>query len=66
VATRDATRAWTRRLTLALCAIVTVLTLAAAPQGGGLPALVVALVAWAALTALASGVVRSLRQRQPI
>lgn len=39
--------------------------MAAAPRGGGLGLLVAALLGWALLTALASGVVRVLRQRQP-
>jgi hypothetical protein len=65
VATRDEPRAWTRRLALAGCAVLIVTALALAPRGGGLPALGLALAAWAALTALASGVVRSLRQQQP-
>lgn len=65
VATRDEPRAWTRRLALAGCATLIVASLAWAPSGGGLLALGLALGAWAALTALASGVVRSLRQLQP-
>jgi len=65
VATSDEPRAWTRRLALAGCAALVVTALALAPRGGGLPALGLALAAWAALTALASGVVRSLRQQQP-
>ena len=66
VATRDLPRAWLRRLAVAGCAGVTVVALMMAPRGGGLPALLLALVAWAALTALASGVVRSLRLAQPM
>ncbi len=65
VPTRDEPRAWIRRLALAGCAALIVSALALAPRGGGLPALGLALAAWAALTALASGVVRSLRQQQP-
>jgi hypothetical protein len=64
-APRAEPRAWTRRLAMAACAVLTVTALALAPRGGGLAALGLALAAWAALTALASGVVRSLRQRQP-
>lgn len=66
VATRDLPRAWLRRMVVAGCAGVTVVALMMAPRGGGLPALLLALVAWAALTALASGVVRSLRLAQPM
>jgi len=65
VATRDEPRAWTRRLALTGCAALIIGALAWAPSGGGLAALGLALAAWAALTALASGVVRSLRQQQP-
>jgi hypothetical protein len=66
VATTDAPRAWRRRVAVAACASVAVIALLEAPRGGGLPALLLALLAWAALTALASGVVRSLRQVQPV
>jgi hypothetical protein len=66
VATRDVPSAWLHRLAVAGCAGITVLALMAAPRGGGLPALLLALLAWAALTALASGVVRSLRLAQPM
>lgn len=55
-----------RRLALAACAGITATALYAAPRGGGLPALLLALVGWAGLTALASGVVRSLRLAQPL
>ncbi|HSV58121.1 MAG TPA: hypothetical protein VLJ19_04415 [Variovorax sp.] len=64
-ATRDSLRARTRRLGLGICAALTVGALAWATQGGGLPALLVSLCSWAGLTALASGVVRSVRQAQP-
>jgi hypothetical protein len=64
VPTGDEPRTWIRRLALAGCAAAIVAALALAPRGGGLPALGLALAAWASLTALASGVVRSLRQRQ--
>ncbi len=62
----DAKHAWVRRLSIAACAGIAAGGLLAAPRGGGLPALVLALVAWAALTALASGVVRSLRLAQTV
>lgn len=64
VATRDNLGAGVRRLALVLCAALTAAALAWAVRGGGLPALLVALFAWACLTALASGVVRSLRLAQ--
>ena len=59
-----AARAWPRRIGLALSAAFVVVGLTQAPRGGGLAALTLALVAWAALTAQASAVVRALRQRQ--
>lgn len=65
VATRDGLRARTRRLALGLCSALTAGALAWATHGGGLPALLLALCAWAGLTALASGVVRSVRRAQP-
>jgi hypothetical protein len=61
VATRDSLRAGTRRAALAACALPTAAALLWAGHGGGLAALLLALAGWAALTALASGVVRSLR-----
>ncbi|RZT93593.1 hypothetical protein [Rivibacter subsaxonicus] len=61
VATRDTLPAWTRRVALSLCAALAAAALAWTTRGGGVPALLVALMAWAGLTALASGVVRSLR-----
>jgi hypothetical protein len=64
VATRDSLGAGVRRGALVLCAVLTAAALAWAIRGGGLPALLVALFAWAALTALASGVVRGLRLAQ--
>jgi hypothetical protein len=64
LATRDVPRAWLRRLAVGLCAATVIGGLTMAPRGGGMPALLLAVVAWAALTALASGVVRSLRQSQ--
>jgi hypothetical protein len=63
---RTAAAPWQRRLALLLCAALAVAGLFAAPRGGGQPALLLSLAAWAALTALASGVVRSLRLRQPV
>lgn len=54
-------RRGTRTLALGLGAALTVLGLWWSVRGGGLPAVLLALLAWAALTALASGVVRSLR-----
>ncbi|HEY6512917.1 MAG TPA: hypothetical protein VI032_13110 [Burkholderiaceae bacterium] len=51
---------------LALCAIaaITAVSLWSAAHGGGVAALLLASLGWAALTALASGVVRSLRLAQ--
>lgn len=57
-------RTLTRRLGLLVTAGLVVAGLWAAPRGAGLPALVLALVGWAALTAQASGVVRALRLTQ--
>lgn len=65
VATRDSLRAGARRAALAACAVWTGAALAWSTQGGGLRALLAALLGWAALTALASGVVRSVRLAQP-
>lgn len=59
-----AARAWPRRIGLVLTAVVVIVGLTQAPRGGGLAALTLALMAWAALTAQASAVVRSLRRRQ--
>lgn len=64
VATRDTLRAWVRRAALGLCAALTAAALVWTTRGGGLPALLLAAIAWAGLTALASGVVRSLRLAQ--
>jgi hypothetical protein len=66
VATRDSLRSGLRRTALALCALLTAASLAWTTRGGGLAALLLALAAWAGLTALASGVVRSLRLAQPV
>jgi len=52
---------WPRMSALALVAAATVVGLRSTIEGGGMPALLLALVGWAALTALASGVVRRLR-----
>ncbi|MEJ8855088.1 hypothetical protein WKW79_10945 [Variovorax robiniae] len=64
VATRDSLRARSRRIGLGLCAVLTAATLVGATHGGGVPAVLVALGGWAGLTALASGVVRSVRLAQ--
>jgi hypothetical protein len=58
--------AWARRAALALCALAVAASLVVAAHGAGMLALLPALVAWAALTALASGVVRNLRLLQPV
>ena len=65
IATRDGLSAGSRRVALGLCAAVTATTLVASTHGGGLPGLLVALAGWAGMTALASGVVRSVRLTQP-
>lgn len=65
VGARDLPDAWARRVALFGCGALGIAGLLWAPTGGGVPALLLALMAWAALTALASGVVRSLRQLQP-
>lgn len=64
VATRDSLRAGARGAALLGCAAIAAAALVWATRGGGLLALVPALLAWATLTALASGVVRSLRLAQ--
>ena len=51
-------------IALAAAAVITAAAMWVTPRGGGLPALVLALLGWAALTALASGVVRALRLQQ--
>jgi hypothetical protein len=63
VATRGLRR-WTRAVALIAGAALTCASLWAIPRGGGMPALLLALLGWAALTALASGVVRGLRLGQ--
>lgn len=49
---------------LLVASVAAALAMVLAPRGGGLAALIVALFGWAALTALASGVVRTLRLQQ--
>ena len=53
-----------RGAALVAAAAITAAALWATPRGGGLRALILALLAWALLTALASGVVRALRLQQ--
>lgn len=65
VATRDRLGSAARRWALALNALLTAGALHAAVHGGGLGALTLALLGWAGMTALASGVVRSLRLALP-
>lgn len=62
VATRGGMQHWARTLALCIGASITGAGLWSAAHGGGSLALLPALIGWAALTALASGVVRSLRQ----
>ncbi len=64
VATRGGMRRWTRALALCAGAAITGVGLSSSVHGGGLGAVLLALAGWAALTALASGVVRSLRLAQ--
>lgn len=64
VATHGGIRTWTRALALCIATAITGVGLLATVRGGGLPTLLLALFGWAALTALASGVVRGLRQAQ--
>jgi hypothetical protein len=67
VATRDALSAGARRAALLMGGAITAGALAWTVHDGGMTALLIAVLAWASLTALASGVVRSLRlaQRAP-
>jgi hypothetical protein len=65
-ATGGALRPAARGAALIATALLTALALWASAHGGGLAALAVALFGWAALTALASGVVRSLRLAQRV
>jgi hypothetical protein len=64
VATRGGMRRWTRALALCAGAAITGVGLSSSVHGGGLGAVLLALAGWAALTAPASGVVRSLRLAQ--
>ena len=64
VATRGSVRGWARMLALGAAGAITAFGLVATVRGGGAAALLLALTGWAALTALASGVVRSLRLAQ--
>lgn len=64
VATRGDLRPWSRALALGVAAVLTIAGVPATVRGGGLAALLLALLGWAAMTALASGVVRSLRLAQ--
>ena len=66
VATRGDLPPWLRLLALALAAVVTMAGVWGAAHGGGLTAVALAVLGWAALTALASGVVRSLRLAHPV
>jgi len=61
VNTRGGMRRWTRALVLCLAAVITAGSLLATGRGGNVPTLVLAILGWASMTALASGVVRSLR-----
>jgi hypothetical protein len=64
VATRGGMGRWTRALALIVGAAITGAGLWSTAHGGGVLAVLLALTGWAALTALASGVVRSLRLAQ--
>jgi hypothetical protein len=64
VATRGGMHHWMRALALCIGASITGAGLWFTAHGGGLLGLLFALIGWAALTALASGVVRSLRLAQ--
>lgn len=66
VATGGAWHARARAAALLLTALLTALALWSTAHGGGLTALWTALLGWAALTALASGVVRGLRLAQRV
>jgi hypothetical protein len=65
-ATGGAWRASARAAALVLAALLTALALWSSAHGGGLAALWAALLGWATLTALASGVVRRLRLAQQV
>ncbi len=62
--TRGGVRRSTRAVALCIGAAITGIGLLSTVSGGGLPALLLAVIGWALLTALASGVVRSLRLAQ--
>lgn len=64
VVTRGDIPRWARAAALALAAGATAAGLLASVRGGGLGAVLLALLGWAVLTALASGVVRGLRLTQ--
>jgi len=64
VSTRGGMRPWVRAVALGVAAAIAGVGLLETGRGQGLPALLAALLAWAALTALASGVVRTLRLAQ--
>ncbi|MCW5661250.1 MAG: hypothetical protein KIT60_26405 [Burkholderiaceae bacterium] len=66
VATSGALHAPARAASLIVTALITAFALWSTAHGGGLAALWVALLGWAALTALASGVVRGLRLAQHV
>ena len=66
VATRGGMRWWTRAVALVVSTSIVCGGLWYAAHGGGLPPLLFALIGWATLTALASGVVRSLRLAQTV
>lgn len=68
-ATAASRRPWpaaTRGAALIACAVLTCGSLLALVRGGGTPALLAAVMGWAAITALASGVVRSVRLAHPV
>jgi hypothetical protein len=64
VATGGGLPEWLRALALCTIAAITAVGLWSTAHGGGVATLLVALLGWSALTALASGVVRSLRLAQ--
>jgi hypothetical protein len=64
IATRGDLRPWARALALGIAAALTIAGTLAAVRGGAVAALLAASLGWAAMTALASGVVRSLRLAQ--
>lgn len=66
VATHDGLRAPTRRCAVLITAAAAAFALPWSVQGGGVAALLLAVLGWSALAALASGVVRSLRWARPL